>query len=425
MTGMYGGAVFVLIYLIFLVFMGLPLMVMEFSVGRAGRKNISGAMRRLEPDGSHWHLYGPVAIFGNYVLVFYYSVVTGWILSYCRDSFAGKILSLKTAEAVSEHFNSMLSSPTEMSFWTFIAIAFSFWVCGLGVRNGVERVTKYMMTALLFIMLILVLRVFFLPGAVEGLKFYLIPNIDAIRTYGIWTIVSAAMSQAFFTLSIGIGSMAIFGSYIDKSRSLTGEAVHIIALDTLVSLLSGMIIFPICFSFGVKPDAGPGLLFETLPNVFNQMPLGQVSSGLFFVFMSFAALSTLIAVFENIISYWVDVHGWSRTRAVVVNLFVVFIMSLPCVLGFNLWKNPFPMRENKTILDAEDFIVSTLILPIGSLIIAIFCTWRKGWGWNNFILEADSGDGLKLSQRLRFYLAYILPVLIIVVLTMGFINFFN
>jgi len=393
-TGKYGGAAFVLVYLIFLAMFGLPIMVMEFAIGRAGRRNIAGALRTLEPPGTRWHLYGPVAIAGNYMLMMFYTVVSGWLLSYCAQALAGRLVGLDGAKAEAL-FGRMLAAPGPMAFWMFVAVGVSFAICVGGLRNGVERITKLMMSALLVLMVLLAVRAMLLPGARVGLAFYLLPDFGRMREAGLVEVVFAAMGQAFFTLSLGIGSMAVFGSYLGRERSLTGESVNIVLLDTFVAVTSGLIIFPACFAFDVRPNAGPGLLFITLPTIFNQMPGGRLWGALFFVFMSFAALSTVVAVFENIVSYWIDMRRWTRRKAVLVNLVAIPLLALPCVLGFNVWSGFQPLGAGTNVLDLKDFIVSSTLLPLGSLVVLVFCCWRSGWGWNRFLDEANAGRGLK------------------------------
>ena len=422
-TGMYGGAAFVLVYLFFLVMLGLPIMVMEFSVGRGSRMNIAGSFHKLEPRGTKWHYFGLIGIVGNYLLMMFYTTVSGWMLAYCWASAKGDLTGL-TPAAVGAYFGGLLADPLSMIFWLALCVAIGFSVCAIGLQKGVERVTIVMMSGLFVIILILVVRAVTLPGAGEGIAFYLKPDFDKLAEKGLWTSIYAAMGQAFFTLSIGIGSMAIFGSYISRDRSLTGESVNIMLLDTSVALLSGLIIFPACFAFGVAPDAGPGLIFITLPNVFNQMPGGRIWGTLFFIFMSCAALSTVIAVFENIVAYGIDVLGWTRRKAAFINFFIVLLGSLPCALGFNLWKDIKPLGAQSVILDLEDFIVSNNLLPLGALVYLLFCCSRRGWGWNNFLAEADAGQGIKFPQWLRPYVTYVLPIGMIIVFVQGYIDKF-
>jgi len=422
-TGAYGGAAFVLIYLLFLVILGLPILVMEFSVGRAAQRSIGLAFRILEPKGTYWHLYGPLGVLGCCILMMFYTTVTGWMLAYCWYGVSGQLAAL-SPEQTGGFFGSMLAAPGEMLSWMGLAVATGSFICASGLQKGVERVTKFMMLCLFLMMLVLVARSVTLPGAWEGLMFYLKPDFGRMAEQGVGKVVFAAMGQAFFTLSIGIGSMAIFGSYIGRDRSLTGESLHIMLLDTLVALLAGFIIFPACFAFGVDVGAGPGLIFVTLPNVFNSIPAGRLWGSLFFVFMSFAALTTVVAVFEGIIAYFIDVHGWERRKTALIVGLVLFFASIPCVLGFNLWSGFQPLGKGSMILDLEDFIVSNNLLPLGSLVFLFFCCLRKGWGWDNFIREADAGDGLPFPRSLRVYVTWILPCIVGYVFIQGYIDKF-
>ena len=422
-TGAYGGALFVLFYILFLVILGLPILVMEFAVGRASRKNMGAAFHELEPKGTKWHIFGCLSLIGSYILMMFYTTVSGWMLAYCFATGRGQ-LSDKTPEQVGAFFGQMLADPASMIFWMGITIFAGFGICAIGLRNGVERVVKNIMLGLFFLMLILVIRAVTLPGGSAGIAFYLMPSLDNFISIGPWKVISAAMGQAFFTLSIGVGSMAIFGSYIDKSRSLTGEALHIISLDTAVALMAGLIIFPACSAFNVSPDSGPGLVFVTLPNIFNSMPFGRFWGTLFFIFMACAALSTVVTVFENIVSYCMDVWHWSRKKASWVNCVVLFLLSLPCALGFNVLSHIKPFGEGSGILDLEDFFISNNFLPFGSLIFLLFCCHRFGWGWNNFLAETDQGQGRKFPAWSRFYLQWILPCLVIFLLIQGYVERF-
>lgn len=417
-TGLYGGATFVLIYLFFLLVLGLPIMVMEFSVGRASRKSAALSFNVLEPEGTKWHIYRYFGMLGNYMLMMFYTTVAGWMLYYFYKMVKGEFVGLNP-EGVGNVFTNMLSEPKPMIFWMIVAVLIGMAVCGMGLQNGVEKITKTMMSCLFFIMIILVVCSVTLPGASEGLKFYLVPSLDKIMEHGVKEVIFVAMGQAFFTLSLGIGAMAIFGSYIDKSHRLTGEAVNITILDTSVAFTSGLIIFPACYAFGLNPTEGPKLIFVVLPNIFNSMAGGRFWGALFFVFMSFAALSTVIAVFENIISFGMDLWGWSRKKAVIVNLFAIIILSLPCVLGYNVLSSFQPLGEGSAILDLEDFIISNCLLPLGSLIYLAFCTSRYGWGWDNFIKEADSGIGIKFPKGARFYVTWILPLIVLIIFFVG------
>ena len=420
-TGKYGGAAFVLVYLVFLVILGLPIMVMEFAVGRASQKSAALSFNVLEPKGTKWHLYRYGAMAGNYLLMMFYTTVGGWMLAYVCKMFLGEFQGMDSG-AVTGVFFDMLAQPGPMIGWMLVVTLLGFGICSLGLQKGVERITKVMMTCLLLLMLVLVVRSVTLDGAMEGLRFYLVPDFhnllyDAEGSFILGAAIYDAMSQAFFTLSLGIGALAIFGSYIGKEHSLLGESVRIVVLDTFVALIAGLIIFPACFAFGVQPDQGVGLVFMTLPNVFNQMPLGNVWGGLFFLFMSFAALSTIIAVFENIVAFAMDL-GWSRKKAIVVNGAALILLSLPCVLGFNVWSGFTTPVGN--IQDLEDFVVSNNLLPLGSLVYLLFCTSRRGWGWKNFIEEADAGQGVKFPKWARVYVSRILPIIVLVIFVMGY-----
>ena len=422
-TGKYGGAAFVLIYLVFLVILGLPIMVMEFSVGRARQKSAARSFHVLEPKGSKWHFMAILAIAGNYLLMMFYTTVGGWMLAYVIKMIRGEFTGL-TPDEVGGVFNGMLGQPGSMTFWMIVTVIIGFLVCSLGLQKGVERVTKFMMASLFVILIILCIRSVTLPGAAEGVRFYLIPDFHKITEYGLFEVVFAAMGQAFFTLSLGIGAMAIFGSYIAKEHTLTGESIRICTLDTIVALLAGLIIFPACFAFQVNPGEGPGLVFVTLPNIFNQMAGGRIFGTLFFIFMSFAALSTIIAVFENILSFSIDLFGWTRKKAVAVNFVAILLLSLPCVFGFNIWSAIAPLGAGSTIQDLEDFIVSNNLLPLGSLGYLLFCTSRYGWGWKSFIKEADSGKGVKFPQWSRIYVSFILPAIVLFIFIMGYVQKF-
>ncbi|MGN8799293.1 sodium-dependent transporter [Candidatus Merdisoma sp. HCP28S3_D10] len=418
-TGKYGGAAFVLIYLVFLIILGMPIMAMEFAVGRASRKSAARSFHVLEPKGTKWHIEGYLAMLGNYLLMMFYTTVGGWMISYIFKMASGSFQGL-APDQVGGVFNDMLSSPGSMTFWMVVAVLLAFGICSMGLQNGVERITKIMMSFLLIILIVLCIRSVTLPGASAGLQFYLIPDFGKIVENGLGEVIFAAMGQAFFTLSLGIGAMAIFGSYISRDRTLMGESVNICILDTIVALMAGLVIFPACFAFGVDPGEGPGLVFVTLPNIFNQMAAGRLWGTLFFIFMSFAALSTIIAVFENIISFGIDLWGWTRKKSVLVNLVLILVLSLPCVLGFNVWSGIAPLGAGSTIQDLEDFIVSNNLLPLGSLLYLLFCTSRYGWGWDNFIAEADAGKGIKFPKWARFYVSYILPLIVLFILVMGY-----
>lgn len=423
-TGQYGGAAFVLVYLIFLVLLGLPIMVMEFAVGRASQKSAARSFHVLEPAGTKWHLQGYACMAGNYLLMMFYTTVGGWMAAYIFKTLTGEFKGLDS-DGVAAVFNDMLARPGYMTFWMVLVVLLSFFICSLGLQKGVERITKAMMSCLFLILLILCIRSVTLPGASEGLRFYLIPDFTRFTENGIGNTIFAAMGQAFFTLSLGIGAMAIFGSYIGKDHTLTGETINICLLDTLVAFLAGLIIFPSCFAFGVDPGQGPGLVFITLPNIFNQMVGGRIFGVLFFVFMTFAAQSTIIAVFENIISFSMDLFGTSRKKTVLINGIAIILLSLPCVFGFNIWSGFQPLGAGSTIQDLEDFIVSNNLLPLGSMVYLLFCTSRYGWGWKNFLAEADTGKGVKFPAWARVYVSYILPLIVLFIFIMGYYQKFK
>lgn len=423
-TGQYGGAAFVLVYLIFLVLLGLPIMVMEFAVGRASQKSAARSFHVLEPAGTKWHLQGYACMAGNYLLMMFYTTVGGWMAAYIFKTLTGEFKGLDS-DGVAAVFNDMLARPGYMTFWMVLVVLLSFFICSLGLQKGVERITKAMMSCLFLILLILCIRSVTLPGASEGLRFYLIPDFARFTENGVGNTIFAAMGQAFFTLSLGIGAMAIFGSYIGKDRTLTGETINICLLDTLVAFLAGLIIFPSCFAFGVDPGQGPGLVFITLPNIFNQMVGGRIFGVLFFVFMTFAAQSTIIAVFENIISFSMDLFGTSRKKTVLINGIAIILLSLPCIFGFNIWSGFQPMGAGSTIQDLEDFIVSNNLLPLGSMVYLLFCTSRYGWGWKNFLAEADTGKGVKFPAWARVYVSYILPLIVLFIFIMGYYQKFK
>ncbi len=422
MAGQFGGAAFVLIYLFFLVVMGLPVLTMEFSLGRAAQKSPAALYKKLEPKGSKWHWHGYMAFAGNYILMMFYTTVSGWMLNYFVKMGMGKFDDANPSQ-VGQIFGDMVSSPAQSVGFMGLAVLIGFLVCALGLQNGVEKITKYMMLALLAIMVILAVNSCFLEGGSEGLKFYLLPNTDNIKKAGLGNVIVGAMNQSFFTLSLGIGSMAIFGSYLDKKRSLLGESLNVASLDTFVALTSGLIIFPAAFAFNIPVDSGPNLIFVTLPNVFNNLPLGRFWGTLFFVFMSFAALSTVIAVFENIIACSIDIFNISRKKACAVNGILMFLLSLPCALGFNMWSGFVPFASGSSFLDLEDFIVNYIMLPVGAFIFIIFCTWRYGWGWDKFVNEANTGKGLKVKNWMRIYMKYVLPLMVLVILVYGLVTF--
>ena len=421
MAGQYGGGIFVLIYLFFLLMMGVPAMTLEFAAGRARQKSIAKIFNKLEKPNQKWHLFGYAALAGNFILMMFYTVVSGWILNYFVSMASGKFSGL-SPEQVGGVFDGMLANPTSLIIYTSIIIIAGFGICSIGVQKGLERITKFMMMALLVIMVVLAVNSIFMDGGSEGLAFYLLPDIIKLKEAGITNVIVGAMNQAFFTLSIGIGSMAIFGSYIGKDCSLLGESVNVALLDTFVAIASGLIIFPACFAYGVKPDSGPSLIFITLPNIFNNLPFGRLWGSLFFVFMTFAAFSTVLAVFENIISCVMDLSNWSRKKTCLICCIAMIVLALPCILGFNVLSNIQPLGDASTIMDLEDFIVSNVLLPVGSLVFVLFCVTRYGWGWNSFVAEANEGKGLKVKNWMRWYMAYILPVIIITIFIVGIIN---
>lgn len=421
MVGQYGGGAFVLIYLFFLVILGIPVMTMEFAMGRAGQRSPARLYQQLEPKGSKWHLHGYVAMAGNYILMMFYTSVAGWMLDYFVRTAGGQFVGADT-DGVAAQFSQMLGDPLRMTLFMGIIVVLGFLVCSFSLQKGLERITKWMMVALLVIMVVLAINSVCTAGGSQGLRFYLVPDLARMKKVGIGNVVAGAMNQAFFTLSLGIGAMAIFGSYIGKERALMGESARVAALDTLVALCSGLIIFPACFAYGVQPDSGPSLIFITLPNIFNHMPLGRVWGSLFFVFMSFAAFSTVLGVFENIVSCTMDLSGWSRKKACLFNGILMLLLSMPCVLGFNVLSKFQPLGPGTGVLDLEDFVVSNLLLPLGSLIFIFFCTSRYGWGWTNFTKEANTGKGLKVQRWMRGYMCYVLPVLVAVILVLGLIR---
>ena len=417
-TGMYGGGMFVVLYLFFLVAMGVPVMTMEFAVGRASRKSVVKSFTELEKPGQKWHLHGYLGMLGNYVPMMFYTTVAGWMLYYfylmLTGTFAGK-----DTDQVAGVFQGMLEDPVVLTVCMVIIVTAGIIVCSMGLQKGVENITKVMMVLLLLIIIVLAVRGMTLEGGMDGVKFYLVPDMRRMRDTGILETVVAAMNQAFFTLSLGIGSMAIFGSYIDKKHTLLGESVNIAILDTFVAIVSGLIIFPTCFAFGISPDNGPRLIFITLPNVFNRMAAGRIWGALFFMFMTFAAFSTILAVFENIISCGMDLFHWDRKKSCLINLALIILLSMPCVLGFNLWSGFQPLGEGSAVLDLEDFIVSNVLLPIGALIYLLFCVTKFGWGFDKYLQEANTGDGLKMPKAIRFYVTFILPVLLILLILQG------
>lgn len=419
-TGQNGGGIFVLFYLIFLVIMGLPVLTMELAVGRASRKSAVLGYKALEKKGSKWHIHGWVAIFGCCMLMMYYTTVSGWMVTYFFKFLTGSFKSGMTTEDTAQAFSNLLGDPKQMAFWMILTVVVGFLVCSRGLQNGLEKISKFMMTALLLLIVVLAVHSFTLSNAAEGVKFYLVPNTEAVAAVGLKNVITAAMNQSFFTLSLGVAAMEIFGSYMGKDHTLAGEGVRICALDTFVAIMAGLIIFPACFSYNVEVNAGPSLIFITLPNVFINMSGGRIWGSLFFLFMTFASFSTVIAVFENIMSFCMDMFGWSRNKAALINCIVILIASLPCVLGYNVWSN-LHLIGGRDVLDSEDFIVSNLLLPIGSLIYLLFCVTKWGWGFEKYCEEANTGDGIKISKKLRPYFQFILPILIVFILIQGLI----
>ena len=422
MTGQYGGGAFVLIYLLFLLVLGVPVLTMEFAMGRAAQKSPLKMYQTLKP-GSKWGWHGYVCLLGNIMLMMFYTTVAGWMLQYFVDTARGVFVGLDTA-AVEAKFGEMLASPGTMVVYMGIVVVLGFSIISIGVQKGLERVTKVMMMALIVLMWVLSFHSMTLPGGGAGLRFYLVPDFDRMRQIGVGNVIVGAMNQSFFTLSLGIGAMAIFGSYIGKERALMGEAVRVSLLDTMVALCSGLIIFPACFAYGVDVNSGPALIFMTLPNVFNHITLGRFWGSLFFLFMTFAAFSTVLAVFENIVSCVSELTGWARKKTCLVCCIGIFLLSLPCLLGYNLWSNVLPIAGHD-ILDSEDFMVSNVMLPLGSALFVLFCTCRYGWGWKKFMAEANEGTGLKVAQWMRPYMTYVLPVIVFVIFIIGLVGFFG
>ena len=423
MAGQNGGGLFVLIYLLFLVILGIPVMTMEYAMGRSTRKSILSAYRELEPEGSKWHIMGYFAIAGNYVLLMFYSIVSGWILHYFYRMVTGTFVGA-APDRIAAVFGDMMGSPGTLITFMVVTMAITIVTCSIGLQNGVERITKVMMIALIVIMVVLGLHSLLLPGAQEGVAFYLLPNPENIRKAGLGNVIYGALNQSFFTLSLGMGGMEIFGSYIGRERSLAGEAIVVAGLDTFVAIVAGLIVIPACFTYGIEPGAGPSLIFLTLPNVFANLPGGQFWGSLFFLFLYFAALSTMIGVFENDVSFSIDLFGLDRRKAALIAGAVITIGSIPCALGFNVWSAFQPLKAGNCVMDLEDFFVSNLVLPIGSLVCCLFCTWKYGWGFDNYLKEANAGDGLKVHPGLRFYFKYILPLIIAFIVCYGIISYF-
>lgn len=423
MCGEFGGAAFILIYLVFLLIMGIPVMICEFAVGRGSRHSVAASFETLEPEGTKWHVTKWIGVVGCYMLMMFYTTVGGWMMYYCFRSIRGDFVGA-SSEEVTAGFSDMLGNVPVMAFWTILICVIGFGVCQFGIQKGIERVSKVMMSALLLIMVALALHSVFMKGAGAGIEFYLVPDFAKMMEIGLGNVIFGAMSQAFFTLSIGIGAMLIFGSYMEKERSLTGEAVSITALDTFVALMAGFIIIPSCFAFGIEPGAGPSLIFITIPNIFAQMAGGQIWSALFFLFLTFAAFTTIVAVFENIISFDIDLFGWSRNKSVLVSAAMIIVLSMPCVLGFNVLAGFEPLGTGTNIMDLEDFIVSNNLLPLGSLGYVLFCTRENGWGWKNFLEEVNTGEGISFPKGLKWYVSYILPLIIIVIYLKGYYDKF-
>ena len=423
-TGQYGGAIFVLIYVAFLVLLGIPVMTMEFAVGRAAQKSPARMYQKLTPGKGFWPIHGYACLIGNVILMMFYTTVAGWMLQYFVDTARGVFTGLST-EQVGAAFGGMLGKPWTMTAYMSFVVIVGFMINSVGIQKGLERVTKVMMFALIILMAVLAVHSVFLEGGKEGLEFYLLPDWNRAKEAGILNVIVAAMNQAFFTLSLGIGAMAIFGSYLGKDQALMGESVNVAILDTAVAFCSGLIIFPACSAFGVAADSGPNLIFITLPNIFNNLPLGRLWGSLFFLIMSFAALSTVLAVFENIIACVSDITGWNRKKTSVVCCVAMLILSMPCILGFNVWSGFHPLKPTNQILDLEDFLVSNILLPLGSLIFVLFCTRSKGWGWDNFIAEANTGAGAKVRSWMRWYMTWVLPLLVMVILVVGMFLYFK
>ncbi|MGN1139807.1 MAG: sodium-dependent transporter [Oliverpabstia sp.] len=418
MAGQGGGGAFVLFYILFLILLGVPIMTMEFAVGRASQKSPVRAYQVLEKPGQKWHIHGYITLIGCYLLMMFYTTVAGWMLHYFYLTATGKFEGMNT-EQVTGVFSEMLGQPLVMTFWMVLVVVIGVLVCSRGLQNGLERITKVMMIALLAIMVILALNSFTMKGAKEGLSFYLIPDLERMKEVGVIKTIVSAMNQAFFTLSLGIGAMAIFGSYVGKERTLLGESINVAVLDTFVAITSGLIIFPACFTFHVDQTSGPSLIFMTLPNIFNHISMGRLWGSLFFIFMGFAAFSTVLAVFENIISCGMELTGWSRRKSSLVNMAAIILLSLPCVLGYNIWSWDGFAVFGGAVLDFEDFLVSNILLPLGSLVYLLFCVTKYGWGWENFKREANTGKGVKIQEWMRVYLTYILPFIVIFIFAFG------
>lgn len=423
MAGQYGGGIFILFYLLFLLLLATPIMVCEFAVGRAAGKSTAKSFNMLEPRGTDWHRLKWLGIAGNYLIMMFYSTVAAWVIYYAVHFALGSFSGAGTEE-INAFYTQMTGSPLTLLIWTWLVVALGFFLCGKGLQNGVERSSTFMMTGLLIIMVLLAVNSFFMEGAEEGIKFYLLPDFSKIEELGLGNIIYGAMSQAFFTLSVGMGGMSIFGSYLKKEQSLMGEAILISGLDTFVAIMAGMIIIPACFAYGIEPNSGPPLIFMTLPNLFAKLPAGRLIGTAFFVFLSFAALTTILGVYENIISYGMDLFGFSRKKSTLINAGLMAVLVLPCILGFNVLSGIAPLGEGSTIMDAEDFLVTNNLLPLGAMIFVLFCTAKNGWGWQAFIREADEGKGLKFPAKLRIYMTYFVPFIISAIYLKGYYDMF-
>lgn len=423
MVGENGGGLFVLVYVLFLLILGVPIMTMEYAIGRSSRLSVLSAFKKLEPKGSKWHIYGYFAIAGNYILLMFYSVVSGWILRYFVLALMGAFQGQSPGK-IEELYGTMMSSPRILIFFMGVTMLITVFITSMGLEKGVEKITKIMMIMLIIIMIGLGIYSLMLPGSIEGVKFYLMPNMENVRKVGIGNVLYGALNQSFFTLSLGMGGMEIFGSYIKKDRSLVGEAMLVAGLDTFVAIVAGLITIPACFAYGVAPDKGPSLIFITLPNVFASMRGGRIIGSLFFLFMYFAALSTMVGVFENDVSFSIDLFGYDRKRAAAFAGLVITLGSIPCALGFNLWSDFQPLKAGNCIMDLEDFFVSNLVLPIGSLICCLFCTSKYGWGFDNYIEEVNSGVGIKMSLALKWYFKLVLPVILVFLTVFGLWSYF-
>lgn len=421
-AGQNGGAIFVLIYLACLLLLGLPVMTMEFSMGRGSQKSPVKMYQALQPKGGKWHIHGYIALAGNIIMLMCYCTIAGWLMQYFVDTAMGRFAGLDPA-GVTEMFGTVTGSTGTMAFYTVAVVALATIVCSFSLQGGLERITKWMMLALLSIMIVLAINSCRLEGAAEGLKFYLLPSWERFTEAGVGNVIVAAMNQSFFSLSLGIGAMAIFGSYLGKERTMMGEAMNVVFLDTFVAFTAGLIVFPACSAFGVEAGSGPSLIFITFPNIFNNMALGRLWGSLFFVFMSFAALSTVFAVFENIVACVRDLTGWERKKTSWICGISLMVLCMPCVLGLTVWSNVKIM--GLSIMDFEDFLVNNILLPAGSLIFVLFCVSRYGWGWKNFVAEANTGSGVKVAGWMRLYMTYAVPVIIVFLFVFGLYNFFK